>query len=111
MIYYMFNRIIEPSKEAESLYNPTSLSFVPFIACDCFVLGTSDSSSACDASTGQCPCKPNVIGRSCDRCASGHWNLASGKGCQTCGCCQEGTVIGSQCDAVSHLSEMSWSCI
>ncbi|XP_061844989.1 laminin subunit beta-4 [Colius striatus] len=40
----------------------------------------------CDPATGACPCLPNVVGMACDQCASGYWDLASGKGCQTCDC-------------------------
>nr|XP_009932075.1 PREDICTED: laminin subunit beta-4 [Opisthocomus hoazin] len=40
----------------------------------------------CDPATGTCPCLPNVVGTTCDQCASGYWDLASGKGCQICDC-------------------------
>ncbi|KAA0201525.1 hypothetical protein HAZT_HAZT005416 [Hyalella azteca] len=53
--------------------------------------------SACEAITGQCNCKPNVVGRDCSRCAPGHWGLASGSGCRRCDCEGRG-VDGTQCD-------------
>lgn len=34
--------------------------------CDCFPSGSHTRS--CDMETGQCPCKPGVIGRQCNRC-------------------------------------------
>lgn len=68
--------------------------------CDCYALGTNDTSSPCDATTGQCPCKPNVIGQSCDRCAPGHWDLVSGEGCKSCDCCAEGAT-SAQCDEIT----------
>lgn len=34
--------------------------------CDCFPSGSHTRS--CDRETGQCPCKPGVIGRQCNRC-------------------------------------------
>ena len=43
-------------------------------------------------SLGQCRCLPNVVGRQCDRCASNHWKIASGKGCERCDCDPMGSV-------------------
>ncbi|XP_032852155.2 laminin subunit beta-4 isoform X2 [Tyto alba] len=45
-----------------------------------------DAACLCDPTTGACPCLPNVVGTTCDQCASGYWDLASGKGCQICDC-------------------------
>ncbi|XP_071590013.1 laminin subunit beta-4 [Heliangelus exortis] len=45
-----------------------------------------DSDCLCDPDTGACPCLPSVVGTRCDQCASGYWNLATGKGCQICDC-------------------------
>ena len=49
-----------------------SLSFFP-LACDCDPLGCIDT--LCDAVTGQCHCKCNVVGLKCDTCAPGYTNL------------------------------------
>ncbi|XP_022802044.1 laminin subunit gamma-1-like [Stylophora pistillata] len=35
---------------------------------------------------GQCPCKPNVVGRACDQCRPDYFNFTSGQGCQECAC-------------------------
>ncbi|XP_075455855.1 laminin subunit beta-4 isoform X2 [Ascaphus truei] len=51
----------------------------------------------CDRTTGQCPCLPNVIGTSCDTCAPGYWDMASGKGCQPCDC-NLNNSLGNQCN-------------
>ncbi|XP_014209765.1 laminin subunit alpha isoform X2 [Copidosoma floridanum] len=40
----------------------------------------------CDSHTGQCQCRPNVIGDKCDRCAQDHYGFASCQGCRQCGC-------------------------
>ncbi|XP_014427659.2 laminin subunit beta-4 isoform X1 [Pelodiscus sinensis] len=40
----------------------------------------------CNQMTGVCPCLPNVIGSTCDQCASGYWNMSNGIGCQLCDC-------------------------
>ncbi|XP_053572558.1 laminin subunit beta-1 [Bombina bombina] len=60
--------------------------------CVCNYLGTEpehcngEVDCNCDKTTGQCPCLPNVIGQSCDRCAPNTWKLASSTGCESCGC-------------------------
>ncbi|OWK52851.1 Laminin subunit beta-4, partial [Lonchura striata] len=63
------------------------------IVCTCNLAGVhpamcpgGDAACLCDPATGACPCLPNVLGATCDQCASGYWDLASGKGCQTCDC-------------------------
>lgn len=53
--------------------------------CDCNPQGT-ERDQPCDSETGQCRCLPNVTGRRCDQCTSHYWNIASGRGCQMCGC-------------------------
>ncbi|KAK5850322.1 hypothetical protein PBY51_014581 [Eleginops maclovinus] len=63
--------------------------------CSCEVGGA--LSGVCDASTGQCVCRENVTGRTCDHCQSGFFGLQSGRGCQSCGCSQSGSVSES-CD-------------
>nr|XP_033815617.1 laminin subunit beta-4 isoform X2 [Geotrypetes seraphini] len=73
--------------------------------CVCSSLGTrpgpcpskdSEKECTCDQ-TGQCPCLPNIIGLSCDQCASGYWNMAAGTGCQPCDCDLKNSQ-GNQCN-------------
>ncbi|XP_029679159.1 laminin subunit alpha-1-like [Formica exsecta] len=52
--------------------------------CGCNNLGS--ASSTCDIVSGQCQCKPQVIGRQCDECKIGYWGLTTGAGCTACGC-------------------------
>lgn len=59
-------------------------------ACECHPQGS--KSSACDLTTGQCDCKPNVIGRQCDQCKNRYWNLSSDNGCVDCRCDPLGSV-------------------
>ncbi|XP_055883837.1 laminin subunit beta-1-like [Biomphalaria glabrata] len=60
--------------------------------CVCNRLGTNSSLGQCDRVTGQCPCLPNVVGTSCDVCASAHWNINSRLGCSSCNCDPDGSV-------------------
>ncbi|KAG9470474.1 hypothetical protein GDO78_017715 [Eleutherodactylus coqui] len=53
--------------------------------CDCNTRGTRRD-QPCDGETGQCRCLPNIAAQRCDQCAIHHWNIASGRGCQMCGC-------------------------
>ncbi|XP_025931830.1 laminin subunit beta-4 [Apteryx rowi] len=54
----------------------------------------------CDPATGACPCLPNVVGITCDQCASGYWDMASGKGCQLCDCNPENSQ-SNQCNQLT----------
>ncbi|KAM6414033.1 laminin subunit beta-2-like [Rhynochetos jubatus] len=55
---------------------------------------------ACDAGTGACACRPNVAGRSCDRCAPRFWSLGGPAGCEPCGC-HPTRALHPDCDAVT----------
>ncbi|KAK2920361.1 hypothetical protein Q8A73_002565 [Channa argus] len=78
------------------------------IACNCSHVGVIGSStgavSRCNQDTGQCQCKPNVTGLSCDRCEFGYWNLSHPDGCVPCDCDPLGSLSlfcepeGGQCE-------------
>nr|XP_026694945.1 laminin subunit beta-2 isoform X3 [Ciona intestinalis] len=75
------------------------------MACQCNLLGTDSSvcvngQCQCDATTGQCPCYPNVSGQNCDQCLPNHWKLASGTGCESCGCSPEHS-LGTTCNEIT----------
>ncbi|CAI2351123.1 unnamed protein product [Caenorhabditis sp. 36 PRJEB53466] len=58
------------------------------LSCDCVAQGS--ESFQCEEYGGQCKCKPNVIGRRCERCAPGYYNFPE---CIKCQC-----NMGQQCD-------------
>ncbi|XP_016934621.2 laminin subunit gamma-1 [Drosophila suzukii] len=68
--------------------------------CSCYEAGTEQdeqSITRCDQVTGQCHCKPNVIGRDCGECQPGYFNIRSGNGCENCLCDPVGS-FNSTCD-------------
>ena len=55
-------------------------------ACSCYPPGTlSAGVLSCDPVSGSCPCLPHVLGRQCDKCDAGYWNIDSGTG-KSCDC-------------------------
>jgi len=71
--------------------------------CECNALGTvptEDNKLICEEPTGKCPCKDNVIGRQCNACQDGYYDLASGTGCQLCMCDAVGS-LNINCDVRS----------
>lgn len=58
--------------------------------CDCDQQGS--VSSICDKSGGQCICKPNVMGRRCDQCVPGTFDLGP-DGCKSCNCNKNGSLV------------------
>ena len=51
--------------------------------CQCYPIGTNLNEDnflpICNGYTGDCSCKSNVVGRDCDTCADGYFNLDSGQ--------------------------------
>ncbi|XP_075991137.1 laminin subunit alpha isoform X2 [Anticarsia gemmatalis] len=75
------------------------------LACMCDFMGSTELE--CDTFGGQCPCKPNVIGRSCTTCRTGYFGFPNCRPCtcpQTAICDDNGTCIcpknveGEECD-------------
>lgn len=65
--------------------------------CKCDLIGAKDN--ICNATTGKCTCKENVVGDTCNECAVETFGLSSGKGCTDCACDTSGTQFGSNvCD-------------
>lgn len=67
----------KPGYYSLSITNPLGCS-----KCSCSATGALHSQ--CDDVTGQCVCRPNMKGRTCDQCAEGYWKSPSG--CQRCNC-------------------------
>ncbi|XP_030218470.1 laminin subunit alpha-3 isoform X1 [Gadus morhua] len=70
-----------------------TFSFHPLLGCegcDCSPTGVRPSGGLeCDNVTGQCPCKPRIGGRQCNRCAAGYHGYPD---CRPCDCNQSGVT-------------------
>lgn len=52
--------------------------------CGCNTTGTVGGSGVCNQTTGQCPCKTNVVGLQCDTCDVNHFGIEMSGGCLPC---------------------------
>ena len=48
-------------------------------ACGCREEGTIDLLNRCDKTTGDCTCKPNIMGSKCDVCKDGFYNYPTNR--------------------------------
>ncbi|XP_019880916.2 laminin subunit beta-1 isoform X2 [Aethina tumida] len=58
-------------------------------SCQCDPTGS--TSKLCNSTGGYCQCKPNVVGRKCDRCAPGTYGFGP-EGCKACDCNSIGSL-------------------
>ncbi|XP_033106488.1 laminin subunit beta-1-like [Anneissia japonica] len=68
---------------------------------DCACDPTGSTSNICAAVGGQCSCKPNVVGRTCDRCAPGTFGFGP-NGCTACACNMGGSKA-EFCDSATGI--------
>ncbi|MFT7813012.1 usherin [Arapaima gigas] len=63
-------------------------------ACNCNTTGTAQADITCHQDSGQCQCKANVIGLTCDRCNYGFKFLdtTNPEGCTACNCNVNGSL-------------------
>uniref|UniRef100_A0A8C6PKC3 Laminin subunit beta-1 n=1 Tax=Nothobranchius furzeri TaxID=105023 RepID=A0A8C6PKC3_NOTFU len=70
--------------------------------CTCVPSGTLESvchegRCHCDRQSGDCPCRDNVNGHSCDQCSENHWNFGQDGGCEPCSCDRQ-HALGPHCN-------------
>ncbi|XP_063445068.1 laminin subunit beta-1-like [Mytilus trossulus] len=76
------------------------------LECQCDPMGS--LSSECEYAGGQCRCKPNVVGRRCNKCAPGTYDFGP-DGCKPCNCHEYGAVDKfcdartGQCNCISYV--------
>ena len=68
-------------------------------ACNCNTAGTLNNDPSCHISSGQCGCKPNVIGVKCTNCKPGYYglNAINPAGCSKCDCNSLGSDLTTTC--------------
>lgn len=80
------------------------IKIVYIAGCTCSLIGTDlstcDGSECNCSSTGMCECLPHVIGRNCDRCELGYYQIQVDRGCIACDCNIAGST-GIHCYQVS----------
>ena len=54
--------------------------YLLYSGCNCSTVG-SNNPQQCERNGGQCSCKMNVIGRTCEACRPDYFNFTSGQGC------------------------------
>ena len=87
---------------APDSYNLQASSVQGCTPCSCNTDGTVGGSTSCNSTNGQCECKPNVLGRTCNLCATHTYGLSADyeDGCRSCDCDATGTQRSSNGDVL-----------
>lgn len=93
--YYDIDYNERSSQECKDLLNAVSI-FVYDGADPCNCNPTGSNTKKCQDFGGRCACKPNVVGRQCDRCAPGYYGFGP-EGCKACDCNSIGST-DNNCD-------------
>ncbi|XP_072016852.1 laminin subunit beta-2-like [Amphiura filiformis] len=85
----------------DTYYNLQSSNPAGCQECQCSIVGSLGSTNFCDKSSGQCICKTNVMGDTCNMCKDGTYNLDVNNpdGCTVCECDKGGSING-QCSGL-----------
>ena len=78
-------------------------------SCGCDTAGIVAGSVVCDKSSGECECKENVQGRTCNQCKPNTFELSidNEEGCEDCSCDASGTLNGDQVAPFSLTCEQN----
>ena len=83
-------------------YTMCSSSISSHIACDCNHPNGSRGKK-CNQTTGQCQCRNEITGRTCDTCVQeGYYGPTADRKCKRCKCVMENT---EECHSVSCMHE------
>lgn len=96
--YYDLDFDSRASPECKDLMNTVSI-FVFGGAEGCNCNPTGSMSKKCVEFGGNCQCKPNVVGRQCDKCAPGTYGFGP-EGCKACDCNSIGAA-DNDCDLIT----------
>ena len=81
--------------------------------CACDTKGTVGGSGECEEQSGNCTCKPRVIGQQCNQCELGTFGLnqSDPNGCRPCNCYPNGTVGGDRKSSGKYMyTEKFFAC-
>ena len=82
----------------QGFYNLSQSNLQGCTQCICDTKGTVGGSGQCEQQSGNCTCKPLVIGQTCNQCKPGTFGLnqSDPNGCQPCNCYPKGTIDGDK---------------
>lgn len=96
--FYDIDFDVRSSHECKDLLDTVSIYvFDGANACNCNPTGS--NTKKCDEFGGRCQCKPNVVGRQCDKCAPGYYGFGP-EGCKACDCNSIGST-DNNCDVLT----------